>query len=212
MNTSPLALTCPSFTSLKQYLNAEWWVYVAKPLTVWGWTPPTTGAGTGAGAGAPAEPEWVLVERARRVGLNPETWKDRKRVIILSSPVKKKKRFRKERPDVNGQRLETTLIITAWNILGGFSVFPSWFSVHCETIEQTTKRVSPSAPGGFEHWPQGGAALWPSPWRNLELDTHIHTHTQTRTDTHTECNNKKLHTQKTYIKKAQQYMLVMSSA
>lgn len=63
-------LTCPSLTSLKQYLNPECWLYVPPPLSVWAWTPPP------AGAGAPADPEEEEEESVRRVGLNPETWNE----------------------------------------------------------------------------------------------------------------------------------------
>lgn len=64
-------LTCPSFTSLKQYLNPDCWVYVPSPLTVWAWTAPPP-----AGAGAPADPEEEEEERVRRVGMNPDTWNE----------------------------------------------------------------------------------------------------------------------------------------
>lgn len=59
-------LTCPSFTSLKQYLNPDCCVYVPPPLTVWAWTPP--------GAGAPADPEEEEEDSIRSVGVNPDTW------------------------------------------------------------------------------------------------------------------------------------------
>lgn len=64
----PLGLTCPSLTSLKQYLKPDCWLYVPPPLSVWAWTPPPPGAG------APADPEEEEEDSIRRLGLNPDTW------------------------------------------------------------------------------------------------------------------------------------------
>lgn len=58
-------LTCPSLTSLKQYLNPDCWLYMLSPLSVWAWTLPPPGEG------APADPE---EEAVSRVGPSPETW------------------------------------------------------------------------------------------------------------------------------------------
>lgn len=70
MDIKSESLTCPSFTSLKQYLNPDCWLYVPSPLSVWAWTL------TPAGAGAPADPEEEEEESVRRVGLNPDTWNE----------------------------------------------------------------------------------------------------------------------------------------
>lgn len=66
-------LTCPSFTSLKQYLNPDCWLYVPPPLSVCAWIAPIEGAG------APADPEDEEEKRLCREGADPETLQQRRR-------------------------------------------------------------------------------------------------------------------------------------
>lgn len=114
-------LTCPSFTSLKQYWNPDCWLYVPSPLRVCAWIAPTEGAG------APADPEDDDEKRLCRAGADPETFQQRR--------IKERSEWRD--------------------------------TLASKQVKSEGKFLLPSAPDGSSHWPQGGAALWPSPRRGM---------------------------------------------